>query len=700
MAKIIGNTTTTPIGLTAELKAYTDEKLSKKSDVSHKHNDVYYTETEIDTKLSTINESITNIENGTTVVKNAQNAVSANSANESNHAVSADSATTATSATKATQDANGNVITSTYETKSAANAKLTEAKEYTDTVASGKANASHNHDDRYYTESEIDTKISAVNTSITNITSGTTVVKKAEHASTADSATTANSAETASNALTLGSTNEDTGSTTRPIYLNNGVAKAGSTYAGGTKVTLNGSNKGASTASFYAPTSAGTSGYVLTSAGTGAPTWSQTIPVANGGTGATSASDARANLGVYSTAEVDEALSEKASSSHKHDDIYDAKGSASNALNEAKEYTNTKTSGMATTTVVDSKISTHNSSASAHSDIRSLITTLTTKVNNFLDVDDTTTDQLSEVLTLINNNKGTLESLTSGKVNVSDIVDNLTTSSSTKVLSAKQGVAIKTLIDALQEAVNGKANSSHTHSISEVTNLQSTLNAKASQADLDELEEVVSGKANASHGHAISEITNLQTTLNGKASVDHKHTVSDITDLTATATELNYMDGVTSNVQTQLNNKASQTSLDSHTGNKTVHITAAERTSWNAIEGNAKAYTDEQISTVSGNLSTHANNANIHFTATERTKLSNIAEGANKTVVDTALSSSSTNPVQNKIINSAISTLNSTVSANTSSISANSTAINNLQTDVNDMQEITSAEIRTLFSAN
>ena len=34
-------------------------------------------------------------------------------------------------------------------------------------------------------------------------------------------------------------------------------------------------------------------------------------------------------------------------------------------------------------------------------------------------------------------------------------------------------------------------------------------------------------------------------------------TVSDITDLTATATELNYTDGVTSAIQTQLDTKAS-----------------------------------------------------------------------------------------------------------------------------------------------
>jgi len=39
---------------------------------------------------------------------------------------------------------------------------------------------------------------------------------------------------------------------------------------------------------------------------------------------------------------------------------------------------------------------------------------------------------------------------------------------------------------------------------------------------------------------------------------------------------------------------------------------------------------------------------------TAETKLSGIAEGANKTVVDTALSSSSTNPVQNKVVNTAL----------------------------------------------
>ena len=42
------------------------------------------------------------------------------------------------------------------------------------------------------------------------------------------------------------------------------------------------------------------------------------------------------------------------------------------------------------------------------------------------------------------------------------------------------------------------------------------------------------------------------------------------------------------------------------------------------------------------------------YTTTEKNKLSGIAEGANKTTVDSELSSTSTNPVQNKAINSAL----------------------------------------------
>lgn len=43
------------------------------------------------------------------------------------------------------------------------------------------------------------------------------------------------------------------------------------------------------------------------------------------------------------------------------------------------------------------------------------------------------------------------------------------------------------------------------------------------------------------------------------------------------------------------------------------------------------------------------------YTTAEKTKLEGIAEGANKTTIDTALSGTSTNPVQNKVVNTALS---------------------------------------------
>ena len=58
-------------------------------------------------------------------------------------------------------------------------------------------------------------------------------------------------------------TSETIGSATQPMYLSSGTMTACSTYAGGTAVTLNGTDKSASTASFYAPTALGTAGQVL-----------------------------------------------------------------------------------------------------------------------------------------------------------------------------------------------------------------------------------------------------------------------------------------------------------------------------------------------------------------------------------------------------------------------------------------------------
>lgn len=46
--------------------------------------------------------------------------------------------------------------------------------------------------------------------------------------------------------------------------------------------------------------------------------------------------------------------------------------------------------------------------------------------------------------------------------------------------------------------------------------------------------------------------------LGNKSNISHNHTVANITDLTVTATELNYMDGIISSVQGQLDNMATK----------------------------------------------------------------------------------------------------------------------------------------------
>ena len=114
----------------------------------------------------------------------------------------------------------------------------------------------------------------------------------------------------------------------------------------------------------------------------------------------------------------------------------------------------------------DSKVSAHNTSASAHNDIRNLIAGLTSRLNALADSDDTTLDQMSEIVAYIKANKSLIESITTSKVNVADIINNLTTNVTNKPLSSAQGVVIKGLIDALQNSLNSHTgNTSNPHKV-------------------------------------------------------------------------------------------------------------------------------------------------------------------------------------------------------------------------------------------
>ena len=113
-------------------------------------------------------------------------------------------------------------------------------------------------------------KINGANTKLyapsnPSLTLGTTTT-------TSTAGTLVSSVAVSGHTVTMTKYNGTIGSTTKPAYFNAGVPTVCSTYAGGTAVTLNGTSKAASTASFYAPTAAGTKGQVLVSTA-GAPGW-------------------------------------------------------------------------------------------------------------------------------------------------------------------------------------------------------------------------------------------------------------------------------------------------------------------------------------------------------------------------------------------------------------------------------------------
>ena len=79
------------------------------------------------------------------------------------------------------------------------------------------------------------------------------------------------------------------------------------------------------------------------------------------------------------------------------------------------------------------------------------------------------------------------------------------------------------------------------------------------------------------------------------------------------------------------------TAFREHTEDKVYHITAAERKKWDAVT--------EKVNKEKGKGLSHND-----FTDADKKKLDGIATGANKTVIDSELSETSTNPVENKLI--------------------------------------------------
>ena len=446
------------------------------------------------------------------------------------------------------------------------------------TAVSGKADTNHNHDDKYYTESEIDTKLS----------------NKSDKTHNHDTAYDAKGA--AEDALAESKEYTDT--------VASGKSNTGHTHSIANVTNLQTTLDGKVPTSRTVNGKALTANITLSASDVGADASGTAETKANAvQTNLDALSDEVAdhvdNADIHFTAAERTKLSGIATGANKysHPNSGVTAGTYKSVTVNAQGHV---TAGSNPTTLAgygitdaeakgtaSSTVSSHNTDIYAHSDIRDFITGLNIRLNALADSDDTTLDQMSEVVAYIKSNKELIESITTSKINVSDIVNNLTTNSTSKVLSAAQGVAIKALIDALDSELG-----SHTHDGRYYTE--------------SEVDTKLSGKANTSHGNHVP----ATETANNAKFLRNDNTWQTVTPANIGAaasshgTHVSYsttapvMDGTasvgTASTVSRSDHKhptdtsrASQSSLDSHTGNTTSHITSTERTNWNAAKTHA-----------------------------------------------------------------------------------------------------------------
>lgn len=227
-------------------------------------------------------------------------------------------------------------------------------------------------------------------------------------------------------------------------------------------------------------------------------------------------------------------------------------------------------------------------------------------------------------------------------------------------------------ITGLADALAGKASSSHTHGAA-----TTTANGMMSAADKAKLDGIATGANKTVVDSAMSATSTnpvqnkvINTALSGKANSSHTHTLDDVSETTTkkimTATERTKLSGIAEGANkythpashdvsmiTGLSTVATSGKYSDLSGKPTTMTPTAHTHEQADITGLETALAGKAASTHTHSAVTTS--ANGMMTAADKTKLNGIATGANKTVVDSALSSTSTNPVQNKVINSALS---------------------------------------------
>lgn len=301
----------------------------------------------------------------------------------------------------------------------------------------------------------------------------------------------------------------------------------------------------------------------------------------------------------YTQSQIDTKLSAKSDSTHNHDAKYDTKGSAAAVQTNLDEVSDTlkehtdNTDIHVTTSNKSNWNSAYTHSTSAHARIDATKVEDST-TNGNIKINGTETNVYSHPNSGVT--AGTYKSVTvnaqghvTGGSNPTTLAGYGITDAETKTDASAKLTEAKSYADTAaakvkNDLLNGAGSAYDT--LKELGDLISE-NVDA----IDALETVAAGKADKTHSHSIADVSGLQSALDGKAASSHGTHVSYST--TAPVMDGTASVGSASTVARSDHkhptdtSRASKTEFDSHNSDTTKHITSTERTNWNAAKTHA-----------------------------------------------------------------------------------------------------------------
>lgn len=171
--------------------------------------------------------------------------------------------------------------------------------------------------------------------------------------------------------------------------------------------------------------------------------------------------------------------------------------------------------------------------------------------------------------------------------------------------------------DLAQSTADGKANASHTHTIANVTNLQSSLNAK---------------QATVTGGASTITSSNLTTDRVLVSNSSGKVAVSDVT-----STELGYLSGITNDIQAQLDGKASSAHTHKYAGSSSAGgaATSANKLNTNAGDSNTPVYFSNGVPVACTSLDLNTTGSSASCTGNAATATKATQDGSGNVITDT-----------------------------------------------------------------